>query len=42
MPDAEKRKRADHVLATDQTLAETAADLDRLLEEIRLKNKGKF
>lgn len=40
MPDAEKRKRADYVLATDQTLAETSADLDRLLDDIRKKIKG--
>ncbi len=40
MPDAEKRKRADYVLATDQSLAETAADLDRLLEEMRKKFKA--
>lgn len=40
MPDAEKRKRADIVLRTDTTHAETEAELDRLLAEIRASKTG--
>lgn len=40
MPDAEKRKRADIVLRTDMPHAETEAELDRLLAEIRASKTG--
>lgn len=41
MPDAEKRKRADYVLDTGQSLQETAEDLDRLLADIAAKKAVK-
>ncbi len=37
MPDAEKRKLADYVLRTDQTLAQTEQDLDKILAEIKAR-----
>lgn len=37
MPDAEKRKLADYVLRTDQTLAQTEQDLDKILTEIKAR-----
>lgn len=40
MPDAQKRERADHVLRTDTTLAETEAALDKILSEIKGKRGG--
>lgn len=38
MPDEDKRKLADYVLRTDQTLAETERDLDAILAEIRARH----
>lgn len=38
MPDAEKRKLADYVLRTDQSLADTERDLDKILAEIKAKH----
>lgn len=40
LPDAEKRKRANYVLDTGQSLAKTEADLDAMLSDIRAKFKG--
>ncbi len=40
LPDAEKRKRADFVLDTGQSLEKTEADLDRMLGDIRQKFAG--
>ena len=37
MPDAEKRKLADYVLSTDQSLTETARDLDHILQDIKTR-----
>lgn len=40
MPDAEKRAKADYILETGKTLAETASDLDKILSEIKAKGAG--
>ena len=39
-PDAEKRKRADYVIDTGQTLAETRADVARLVERLKAEGTG--
>ncbi len=40
MPDAEKRARADYVIETSVSLAETAREVDRVIAEIRAKGKA--
>ena len=40
MPDAEKRKRADNVIDTGQTLAETRADVARLVERLKVQSEN--
>lgn len=40
LPDAEKRRRADYVIDTSVSLAETAAEVDRVIAAIRAKGKA--
>lgn len=40
LPDAEKRKRADYVIDTSVSLAETAAEVDRVIAAIRAKGNA--
>ena len=40
VPDSEKRSRADYVIDTSVSLAETAREVDRVIAQIRTKGKA--
>ena len=40
VPDAEKRARADYVIDTSVSLAETAREVDKVIADIRAKGKA--
>jgi dephospho-CoA kinase len=42
MPDAEKRRRADHVIDTGLALDETLSEVDKLLESLKDRTGEKF